>query len=83
MSVSEGDDKIAKYPAIFQRADALIITKTDLLAHGNFSVDRAAGDMQRLAPKADIFQVSALCYDGSGHDEGMGAVADWLIEKSL
>lgn len=75
LSVSEGDDKIAKYPTIFQRSDALIITKTDFLAHSNFSVERAVGDMKRLAPKAEVFQVSAL------HDEGMNAVADWLAEK--
>jgi len=75
LSVSEGDDKIAKYPAIFQRSNALIITKTDLLAQSDFSVDRAVGDMRCLAPEAEIFQVSAL------HDEGMDAVADWLMER--
>ena len=75
LSISEGDDKIAKYPVIFQRSDALIITKTDLLEHSNFNVDRAIGDMRRLAPKAEIFQVSAL------HNNGMDKVADWLMEK--
>ena len=55
LSVSEGDDKIAKYPAIFQRSAALIITKTDLLAGSNFSIERAVGDMRRLSPDAEIF----------------------------
>ena len=36
LSVSEGDDKAVKYPAIFQGSDALVITKTDLLPHSNF-----------------------------------------------
>ncbi len=75
LSVSEGDDKIAKYPAIFQRSHALVITKTDFLEQSNFDVERAVGDMRRLAPKAEIFQVSAL------YDKGMDAVADWLVEK--
>jgi hydrogenase nickel incorporation protein HypB len=75
LSVSEGDDKIAKYPVIFQRSDALIITKTDLLEQSNFSVDRVVSDMRRLAPKAEIFQVSAL------KDQGMEAVSDWLVAK--
>lgn len=75
LSVSEGDDKIAKYPAIFQRSHALIITKTDLLSLSNFSVERAVGDMRRLAPQAEIFQVSAL------RGDGMAAVADWLAGK--
>ena len=30
LSVPEGDDKLVKYPAIFQRSDALVITKIDL-----------------------------------------------------
>ncbi len=75
LSVSEGDDKIAKYPAIFQRSHALIITKTDLLSLSDFSVERAVGDMRRLAPKAEIFQVSAL------RGDGMNSVADWLAGK--
>jgi hydrogenase nickel incorporation protein HypB len=60
LSVSEGDDKLVKYPAIFQGSDALFITKTDLLPHVKFNVDRAIADMKRLAPKAAVFQVSAM-----------------------
>ena len=36
LSVSEGDDKAVKYPAIFQSADALAVTKIDLLPHSDF-----------------------------------------------
>ena len=32
LSTTEGDDKAVKYPAIFQGSDALLISKTDLLA---------------------------------------------------
>lgn len=32
LSVPEGDDKPAKYPVIFRAADAVLLTKTDLLA---------------------------------------------------
>ena len=75
LSVSEGDDKLVKYPAIFQRSDALVITKMDLLPHTNFDVQRVRGDMKRLAPEAEIFEVSAL--DG----DGIEAVCDWLIRR--
>ena len=50
LSVPEGDDKLVKYPAIFQRSDALVITKIDLLPYLNFRVQRAREDMARLAP---------------------------------
>jgi len=72
LSVSEGDDKAAKYPAIFQGSEALFITKTDLLPHCNFDIKRISADMKRLAPEAEIFQVSAL--DGKGIPDA----ADWL-----
>jgi hydrogenase nickel incorporation protein HypB len=75
LSVSEGDDKLVKYPAIFQRSQALVITKVDLLPHTNFNVERAVGDMKRLAPEAEVFQVSAL------KGEGVAALADWLVTR--
>jgi hydrogenase nickel incorporation protein HypB len=75
LSISEGDDKIIKYPAIFQRSDALLITKMDLLPHCRFDVQKAREDMRRLAPDAKIFEVSAL------HGDGIAEVADWLVDK--
>ena len=76
LSVSEGDDKVAKYPAIFQRSHALVITKMDLLPYSNFKPERAIADMKLLNPEAAIFQVSAL------RGEGMAELADWLSEKA-
>ncbi len=75
LSISEGDDKLVKYPAIFQRSHALVITKTDLLPHSNFRIERVISDMKRLAPDAEVFQVSAL------HGEGIPALAAWLAGK--
>lgn len=75
LSVPEGDDKIAKYPAIFRGSDALVITKVDLLPHFDFSVDRINADMKALAPEAKIFQLSAKA--GTGMEE----IAGWLAER--
>ncbi|OHB85405.1 MAG: hydrogenase accessory protein HypB [Planctomycetes bacterium RBG_16_64_12] len=75
LSVPEGDDKLAKYPAIFQGSQALVISKMDLLAHIRFDVDRVIADMKRLAPAAEIFQVAALT------GEGIPAMADWLTAR--
>lgn len=75
LSTSEGDDKAVKYPAIFQGSDALFVTKTDLLPHLNFDIDRITADMKRLAPDAPVFQVSAL------RGTGVVAAADWLAAK--
>ena len=75
LSTSEGDDKAVKYPAIFQGSHALFITKTDLLPHLNFNVERITADMKRLAPEAAVFQVSAV------RGDGIPAAADWLAKK--
>lgn len=75
LSVTEGDDKLVKYPAIFQGSHALVITKIDLLPHTNFRLDRVTDDMRRLAPTAAVFQVSAL------RGEGIPALADWLVRR--
>lgn len=77
LSTAEGDDKLIKYPAIFQRSDALVITKIDLLPYLNFDVAKARADMKRLAPEARVFVVSATT------GEGLPDVIQWLAEKQV
>ncbi len=75
LSVTEGDDKLVKYPAIFRGSHALVITKCDLLPHVNFNMERAVADMRRLAPDAPVFQVCAP------RQEGVAELADWLVQR--
>jgi hydrogenase nickel incorporation protein HypB len=77
LSVAEGDDKLIKYPAIFQRSQALVITKTDLAPYVNFNFEAAVAGMKRLAPEAAVFRVSALKGDG------IAELAEWLLERRL
>ena len=48
LSVTEGDDKPLKYPHMFRAADIVIITKSDLLPHVDFSIDRCLGNMRAV-----------------------------------
>ena len=76
LSVTEGHDKLIKYPVIFQRSHALVITKTDLLPYTNFSVEEAIEGMKRTGtPRRAVFQVSAL------RGNGMPEFAEWLAER--
>jgi hydrogenase nickel incorporation protein HypB len=76
LSVTEGDEKPAKYPALFTRAGAVIINKIDLLPHVDFDVSRAEEDCRRLNRDVRFFRVS--CRTGEGledlyrHFEGLG-----------
>jgi hydrogenase nickel incorporation protein HypB len=66
LSVTEGDDKPAKYPLIFRTATAVVLAKIDLLPHVTFDVAHAEGMIAGLAPAARIFRLSARTGDGMG-----------------
>src|SRR4030042_7007326 len=50
LSVAEGDDKPAKYPAIFAQSNVLLLNKIDLLEGGlvDFDIERAKADTRKL-----------------------------------
>ncbi|MFZ5482880.1 MAG: hydrogenase nickel incorporation protein HypB [Pseudomonadota bacterium] len=73
LSVTEGDDKPAKYPVMFRGADAVLLTKTDLLAVlDDFSPDKAERHVRELANAAPVLRLSAR------QGDGMSAWLDWL-----
>jgi hydrogenase nickel incorporation protein HypB len=72
LSVTEGDDKPAKYPVAFLNACALVITKTDLLPHVDFSIETCRKYALAVNSNLKIFEVSAR----SG--EGMEVWCDWI-----
>lgn len=65
LSVTEGDDKPAKYPVMFRAADAMLITKTDLLAViDEFDPGRATRAFRELANEGPVLPVSAKTGQG-------------------
>jgi hydrogenase nickel incorporation protein HypB len=60
LSVTEGDDKPAKYPVMFRAADLMLLTKTDLLAVlDDFDPKRAERCLRELASEAPVIPVAA------------------------
>ncbi len=73
LSVTEGDDKPAKYPVIFRAADLVLLTKTDLLpVLDDFDPARAEGYLRALASRAPLLPLSAR------KSLGLDAWLDWL-----
>jgi hydrogenase nickel incorporation protein HypB len=65
LSVTEGDDKPAKYPVMFRAADVMLITKSDLQPYlPEFSPARAEAYVRRLASDAPVIALSAKSGDG-------------------
>ncbi len=61
LSVAEGDDKPAKYPAIFAKSKVLLINKIDLLGAGtqvDFDIERVKADARKLNKGIEIFPIS-------------------------
>ncbi len=80
LSVTEGEDKPIKYPDMFHAADLMVLTKTDLLPHLDFDVEKCIGYARRVNPKIKILQLSAK--SGEGLDEWYGWIkASQMMNK--
>ena len=70
LSVTEGDDKPAKYPVMFRAADLMLLSKTDLLAVlDDFDPAKAEHCLRQLANPAPVIALSAKNNNG---------MAEWL-----
>ncbi|HJS98511.1 MAG TPA: hydrogenase nickel incorporation protein HypB [Terriglobales bacterium] len=74
LSVTEGEDKPLKYPAIFLKSKLLVLSKIDLLPYVPFDIAAAEGNARRIHPEIDILRLS--CVTGAG----LGQWQAW-IEK--
>ena len=64
LSVTEGEDKPLKYPTMFKSAQIVIINKIDLAQAVEFNRNLAIANIQKIAPQAQIFEVSAKTGQG-------------------
>ena len=69
LSVPEGNDKIPKYPVMFNRTDLTIINKIDLLPYVTFNLEQAKKDLATINPEAQLMGLSAQTGEG---------IEDWI-----
>ena len=58
LSTAEGDDKVLKYPTMFMCADAVIISKSDLIEVFDFEVGQVREDLAKLKKEIPLFLVA-------------------------
>ncbi len=75
ISTTEGDDKPAKYPKMFRTSDAMLVTKTDLLAHVPFSMDAVISDATLVNDALMTLPIGDLT------GEGIAQWCDWLEQR--
>lgn len=75
LSIPEGDDKVIKYPLMFSRADALILTKYDMIRYFKFNEDEVKKETLLRNPSSKIFKINSL-------EEGEAKeFTEWLLKK--
>ena len=79
LSVTEGDDKPFKYPAIFSKAAVAVLTKMDLLPHVDFDLPAVREQIRTLNPAGRILETSAKT--GAGMESWYGLLAAELSGK--
>ena len=79
MSVTEGNDKPAKYPALFRQASCLVLNKIDLLPYVDFDKELFYDDLSKINGNLPVIELS--CTTGEGLEQWF----DWIdeIEKGL
>lgn len=77
-SVTEGEDKPAKYPKVFREAQQVVFTKVDLLPHLPFDIVRAESAARTVNPYLEFVRTSALT--GEGMDAWYGLVQQSVQE---
>ena len=76
LSVTEGEDKPAKYPLMFRECNAALLNKIDLLPYLDYDRQAAIGFIQQVHPGMPIFEISAKTEEGFEH------WLEWLKRQS-
>ena len=77
LSVTEGDDKPAKYPVMFRQADLVLVTKADLLGVvDDFDAAKIERQVRELGNPAPVLTLSART------GAGLPGWLDWLREEA-
>lgn len=76
VSVADGSDKPYKYPLAFEKADAILLNKTDLLPYLDFDEKFFMDGVRHLNRTAPVFKVCGKT------GEGYEAAAAWLLKRA-
>ena len=75
LSVTEGEDKPAKYPLMFRECEVALLNKIDLLPYLDYDENLAVDYIHQVHPDMPVFQISART------EEGFEPWIDWLKGK--
>jgi hydrogenase nickel incorporation protein HypB len=74
-SVTDGDDKPAKYPYMFETADLVVLNKCDLLPYVPFDAERFETVLHEVNPHAPVLRLSTT------RGDALPAWYRWIAER--
>jgi hydrogenase nickel incorporation protein HypB len=75
LSVTEGEDKPAKYPLMFRECEVALLNKIDLLPYLDYDKQKAIDFIHQVHPNMPVFEISAKT------EEGFQPWIEWLKGK--
>ena len=75
LSLTEGDDKPAKYPLLFKEADLVVLTKYDLQPYTDFDIDSATCDLRRMNKEVEIIVTDIRT------SLGIDSLTEWITSR--
>jgi hydrogenase nickel incorporation protein HypB len=79
LSVTEGEDKPVKYPSLFSRVEAVVISKIDIADVVGWSRPDAIAALAVAAPRAKVFELSSR--SGTGMDAWIAWISERIADK--
>jgi hydrogenase nickel incorporation protein HypB len=79
LSVTEGEDKPVKYPSLFSRVEAVVVSKIDIAEVVGWNAADAKAALDTAAPQAVVFELSSR--SGAGMDEWFSWLGQRIAEK--
>jgi hydrogenase nickel incorporation protein HypB len=75
LSITEGEEKPLKYPLLFREAEAVVLTKIDLLPHLRFDLDACRSHIRQVNGNLPVFEVASTT------NEGVDAFTGWVVKR--
>ena len=79
LSVTEGEDKPAKYPLMFRQCDAALLNKIDLLPYLDYDKAAAVDFIHQVHPGMPVFEISAKTEEG--FEDWIGWLKEMIATK--
>ncbi|MGH4052151.1 MAG: hydrogenase nickel incorporation protein HypB [Clostridium sp.] len=76
LSVDQGNDKILKYPLMFEKSTAIILNKIDLINVTSFDKEEFYKDIKLINDKSKIFLASCRL------NEGIDELSQWILDEA-